>query len=269
MKTSKKLCNCRPVGFTLIEILVVVAIIGILLALLLPAVVAVQSAARATQCLANLKQIGLAVTSYYSNYDGEFFEHHPFDADVISNETHTNSFAEIYWEDKLKPYIGGMAESDPEQAKQGVTSAAEDIYRCPDDRSNRKPFLDPESNQINGIENRTSYLMNSLLSHKSRRYGRWTQRRFANEVGVSHFIDFSERVAESFTIQQGNDPRQDDYDIWLGSKTIENWIAHKRHGGIGHYLFLDGHAESMNWPGAVRLMYPDNMVLSNDSSYPE
>jgi hypothetical protein len=31
---------------------------------------------------------------------------------------------------------------------------------------------------VDGVENRTSYLMNSLLSHKTRRYGRWTLLRF-------------------------------------------------------------------------------------------
>ena len=87
----------RRRGFTLIELLVVIAIIGVLIALLLPAVQAAREAARRTQCVNNLKQIGLALQNYESTNSC-------FPPGTIATGEPGNTFV-VNWAIAILPYL--------------------------------------------------------------------------------------------------------------------------------------------------------------------
>src|SRR5512139_2327273 len=70
----------RRRGFTLIELLVVIAIIGILAAMLFPVFARARESARKTQCLANVKNIAMAIQIYLTDYDRMFPKEHNAEA---------------------------------------------------------------------------------------------------------------------------------------------------------------------------------------------
>lgn len=85
----------RPRGFTLIELLVVIAIIAILAAILFPVFAQAREAARKTQCLSNMKNLGTAIILYTQDYD----ELLP----LAAYSTGGASF--LVWHDLTDPYV--------------------------------------------------------------------------------------------------------------------------------------------------------------------
>jgi prepilin-type N-terminal cleavage/methylation domain-containing protein/prepilin-type processing-associated H-X9-DG protein len=127
----------RPLhGFTLVELLVVITIIGVLIALLLPAVQAAREAARRMQCSNNLKQIGLGMHMYVSAKDKL-----PAGGRNPHNET---------WYHDILPYIDQMSLAEIWNPKQmfyvgnNVTIATTPvaIIQCPSDTY--VPNADPD-----------------------------------------------------------------------------------------------------------------------------
>ena len=107
-------------GFTLIELLTVIAVIAVLAALLLPVLMRSRESARQSNCLSNLRQIGMAFEQYVSDWDEAF----PVpDASLLPMD----ECAEVY--EGHEPFNGVRTYGDQllPYSKNGQ------IWRCPSD----------------------------------------------------------------------------------------------------------------------------------------
>jgi prepilin-type N-terminal cleavage/methylation domain-containing protein len=94
----------NPCGFTLIELLVAIAIIGVLAALLLPAIQSAREAARRTQCRSHLKQIGLALHNYHDSF-GRFPPNLVIDWESIRIDGSIPPRGYWTWSARILPYL--------------------------------------------------------------------------------------------------------------------------------------------------------------------
>ena len=158
-----------PRGFTLTELLVVIAIIALLAAILFPVFARMQESGRATACLSNLRQLGVATTLYRGYYDDHYPMNRQGDAQHAETGCLNLSFGQpesgywgssVNWKRLLFPYIRNTG-----------------IYKCPSNRyawgksgyaliSNTKGdetnFYYPKEEQLPN-----SYAMNGSFFHEA------------------------------------------------------------------------------------------------------
>jgi prepilin-type N-terminal cleavage/methylation domain-containing protein len=241
-------------GFTLIELLVVIAIIAILAAILFPVFAQARESARQTSCLSNLKQLGLALRMYTTDYD----ETNPNIRIWAPDSGDLNKG--LIWKNVVQPYIKNKG-----------------IFQCP---SNQYSVGTP-GNLATGAPNGQgegwfferdgtmpiAYGMNSTVTT-------WLPANYGTDWGASSWVDVSPlrdstltRPADTIAI---GEVAWDDADVHIGWTGIDgggggcdggdNNPAETHKGLMGHrgtypsgpgkqaeFAFFDGHAKVRRW----------------------
>lgn len=191
------------VAFTLIEMLVVIAIIGILTSLLLPALAAAKQTAKTAKCLSNLRQIGLGMTMYESGANGLFPE----------------SGGVIFWD-----------ETDPITKKQSwiqqIVSYVPNtnVFHCPSD------ILHIEFNYFNG--GRAAFIISSNFASVDTKRVRFPSAQVLSGDVIWTGEDVEDADKDDFSNNCVGGP--------TNGTPFMGWQVHRKGQNI---LFTDGHAK--------------------------
>lgn len=214
-------------GFTLIEILVVIAIIALLVALLLPALANSKAEAQKIACANNIKQLSLAWQLYADDHDDTLVNNHGINQTILQRENWVNNMQDwltsegntnlaLLRSGKLSPYLGD----------------ATGVFKCPSDKSIAQ----------NGPRIR-SYSMNSLVGDPGELTNKFNPQlvqffRSAEIPNPSHIYVFLDEhpgtINDGFFMN-----RWEDY-IWGN-------LPGSYHKEAANLSFADGHIESHRW----------------------
>lgn len=176
-------------GFTLIELLVVISIIAVLASLILPGVQNAREAARRTQCLSNMRNVGLAMQNFGTAKRGQL---PPLAGDLVFNMGlggATDLWQPMPWTMHILPYLDqeGLydrlirpnAEATTAESFADLAATSIEVYMCPDDTSGQAPGA--LSFVVNGGYSTTKAWPDSGAMHTVDRY--WLPSTVARLVG--------------------------------------------------------------------------------------
>lgn len=228
---SPRLKNPRKesCAFTLIELLAVVAILGLLVGLVLPALSRAQTQATGAACLGNLKQLQLCWQMYADDFHGALPPNHSLLVHGVWRSAHDSwvGFSNAPHDRGPGLIEGGLFH------RYGYNTAAV-LYRCPADKSRVRA--------ANGRElarRRTrSYALNGNLGGRP------------GEVQVT--VQRLGAIAEPGRLLAFVDEAEDSIDdghflVWPAPDTRWVNLPAGRHGQTGVLSFVDGHAERWRW----------------------
>ncbi|MFA6286642.1 MAG: type II secretion system protein [Opitutaceae bacterium] len=234
-------------AFTLVELLAVIAIVGVLAALLFAAYGGIMRAKNTSVCLANLRQIGTATLVYCADHKGDFPRAVSFPPNTVRSDSP--------WNTLLNVYLGLPSESAPSP-----------IYKCPADPRDYMTVQNgttryARSYSFNGTPDLSaSTVIGTMGLVQTTGVGnhQYPVRKLAHITAPSKTI----MVTEWWTNKTG-DLRENWQDSYTCSQITAGWtllsnvpISHERsgyyHGANYNAVFVDGHVQSVTPEEIIR-----------------
>jgi prepilin-type processing-associated H-X9-DG protein/prepilin-type N-terminal cleavage/methylation domain-containing protein len=134
---SAPICGYQRIGFTLVELLVVIGIIALLISILLPALNRARETANSVKCQSNLRQIGQAIIMYAGDNQGilpyGYWDDAWNPAYGVAFVNAPNPSAASFWSVLIQPYIGKGASTWADSGGNMVaTQAIRQVFICPE-----------------------------------------------------------------------------------------------------------------------------------------
>ncbi|MEI7767464.1 MAG: type II secretion system protein [Phycisphaerae bacterium] len=225
----------HPSAFSLVELLVVVAIIGVLLAMVVPAMGRARAQSRQAACGSNLRQLGLAGNMYNNEWNGSYWPYFavPPGANLASGR--------VWWFGQEGAVVNGQRHLDKSAGPlAGYTANLAKQLQCPD-----FPYTDPNFN-AKFDQPAASYGYNAFLFGNDLFAGgllRNTLKRVSYFGGrTSEVFMFADGIHDDFSDVAYNEGH---YLQYQANPASRSGYAHFRHDGKAQVVFLDGHVEAM------------------------